>query len=292
MHQDRFPNRHAHCAGFTLVEAIIVIVIAGALSVVAASYIARPIEQFRDQTRRAEMTNIADGAVRRIARDVHLALPNSVRSANNTCVEFIPTYDGGRYRGALTTGGTGIPMQNEAVISQLDVIGALTSAPPVIAGDQLVIYNMGIEGLDAYAGDNRTTVTGYAGNVLSFTPHQFKISSPENRFQLVSRDEQAVSFVCSSVGIDANGNGTGILYRVSNYGFVPAPALPGVLACQSPAVVAPAISAILATQVTRCEFTYSPGVVERSAIVSVRLNVTQANETVSLYHDVNVNNVP
>lgn len=275
-------------AGFTLIEAIIVIVIAGALSVVAVRFVQRPVEQYIDQTRRAELTNIADSAVRRMSRDIHRALPNSVRSATNACVEFIPTYDGGRYRAALTAGETGNPMKNDVPITQLDVIGNLNSLPATIAGDQLVIYNLGIAGLDAYAADNRTSVTGYAGGVLSFAPMQFTISSPDNRFQLVSRDEQAVSFVCSNVGTDANGDGTGTLQRVSTYGFVsPAPA-----ACQNVAAGPPSISAILATQVSRCEFSYTPGVVERSAIVSIRLNIARSAETVSLYHDVNINNVP
>ncbi|MBI3711777.1 MAG: type II secretion system protein [Burkholderiales bacterium] len=288
MRHGRFPKWIRLGAGFTLIEALIVIVIAGALSVVAVRFVQRPVEQYLDQTRRAELTNIADSAVRRMSRDIHLALPNSVRSPNNTCVEFIPTYDGGRYRAALTSGSTGNAMQNDVAITQLDVIGNLNSLPATINGDQLVIYNLGIENLDAYAGDNRTAVSGFAGGVLSFAAKQFKISSPDNRFQLVSRDEEAVSFVCTNVGVDAGGNGTGTLYRVSHYGFVsPAPA-----ACQNVAAGSPSISAILATQVSRCEFSYAPGVVERSAIVSVRLNVARSGETVSLYHDVNVNNVP
>lgn len=283
-----FPKRVRPSAGFTLIEAIIVIVIAGALSIVAVSYVQRPVEQYIDQTRRAELTNIADSAVRRMSRDIHLALPNSVRSPNSNCVEFIPTYDGGRYRAALTSGGVGAAMQNDVAITQLDVIGNLNSLPASINGDHLVIYNLGIEGLDAYAGDNRTTVSAFAGGILSFAAKQFTISSPDNRFQLVSRDEQAVSFVCTGVGVDANGNGTGTLWRVSHYGFnSPAPAT-----CQNVAAGPPSISAVLANQVSRCEFAYAPGVVERSAIVSIRLNVTRSGETVPLYHDVNVNNVP
>lgn len=286
MHRDHFLNLRAHCAGFTLVEAIIVIVIAGALSVVAASYIQRPIEQYRDQTRRSEMTNTADTAVRRIARDVHLALPNSVRVATNQCVEFIPTYDGGRYRGELDKDGFGKEMRNDVPITQLDVIGPLNAAP--VAGDQLVIYNLGIENLDVYAGDNRTSIVGSGSTTtrLDFAAKQFKISSPEFRFQLVSGAEEAVSFVCIGVGTDSNLNGTGTLWRVSKYGFIAA----APSTCQN--VATAGVSAILASQVSRCEFSYAPGVVERSAIVSVRLNIKQAGETVSMYHDVNVNNVP
>lgn len=290
MHHDQFLkalmklNYPQTQRAFTMIELIMVMVIVAGLSVVTASYIVRPIEQYQDQTRRAEMTNTADGAVRRMSREIHLALPNSVRSATNQCVEFIPTYDGGRYRAAKDNDGNGNEMQNNVAISNLDVIGSLNSVPVSVADDQLVVYNLGIPGLDVYAADNRTRLITYAGNTLSFDPKQFPIASPDSRFHLVSRNEQAVSFVCTGAGVDAAGNGTGTLFRVSQYGFnSPAP-----LACQAVGAGSP----ILATRLSACNFTYSSGVMERSAVVSIRLSIQQANETVTLYHDVNVNNVP
>ncbi|HJW54946.1 MAG TPA: prepilin-type N-terminal cleavage/methylation domain-containing protein, partial [Burkholderiaceae bacterium] len=65
--------------GFTLLEAIIVIAITGIIAAVVAVFIVKPVQGYVDSARRAEMTDTADTALRRISRDLHLALPNSVR---------------------------------------------------------------------------------------------------------------------------------------------------------------------------------------------------------------------
>ena len=80
--------------GFTLVEAIIVIVITGILAVVAARFIDRPIQQYLDLGRRAELADGANSAIRRMSRDLHLALPNSIRQSNANCVEFLISKNG------------------------------------------------------------------------------------------------------------------------------------------------------------------------------------------------------
>ena len=85
--------------GFTLVEMIMVIVITGIIGGIVAMFLKAPIQQYMDVARRAELTDIADTAVRRMARDVRTAVPNSVRpQGQSTYVEFLPTRDGGRYR--------------------------------------------------------------------------------------------------------------------------------------------------------------------------------------------------
>ncbi len=65
--------------GFTLVEMIMVIVITGIIGGMVAVFLKAPIQQYIDVSRRADMTDIADTALRRIGRDVRLALPNSVQ---------------------------------------------------------------------------------------------------------------------------------------------------------------------------------------------------------------------
>ena len=276
-------HRHSRklASGFTLVEAIIVIVMTAILSAMVASFIGKPIVQYQDLSRRADLSDAANAAVRRISRDLHLALPNSVRSTASTCVEFIPTYDGGRYRAAADSTGAGNTFNAEQSITQFDVIGALGAAPP--DGDFVVVYNLGIPGADAYAEDNRATLEGSSTTSLkSLVPKTFPFASPGNRFQLVANSEQAVSFVCTGVGIDAAGNGTGTLYRAAAYGFVATP-----VGC-----AAVASMPIMAQNVSVCQFSYTSGASERSGLVSIRLNITRNNEIVSIYHDVNINNVP
>ena len=87
--------------GFTLVEAVVVIAITGIIASVVAVFIRAPIEGYFDAARRAELTDVADTAVRRFSRDVHLALPNSVRitsTPSTIAIEFLLTSAGGRYR--------------------------------------------------------------------------------------------------------------------------------------------------------------------------------------------------
>src|ERR1039457_5271215 len=92
--------------GFTLVEMIMVIVITGIIGGMVAVFLKAPIQQYMDVARRADMTDIADTALRRIGRDLRLALPNSVRVTTGACpvttanpggagtcsfLEFLPT---------------------------------------------------------------------------------------------------------------------------------------------------------------------------------------------------------
>jgi MSHA biogenesis protein MshO len=284
----RMHDTRCNQSGFTLVEAIIVMVITGVISAVVAMFISRPITQYNDMARRAELTDVADTAMRRISRDLHLALPNSVRNATSSCIEFIPTKDGGRYRAAPDSTGAGNVFNTAATLTKFDVIGPLNTTPTT--GDFVVVYNLGISGADAYASnDNRASIVApLANNLITINAKQFPFTSPGNRFHLISGTDQAVSYVCSGVGLDSAKNGTGILYRSSAYGFVsPAPNTCANIAANTP---------IMASNISACQFSYTPGVSERTGLVSIRLSISKGGqgvaETVSLYEDVNVNNVP
>ncbi len=78
--------------GFTLIEAVMVIAITGIVAAMVAIFIRTPIQGYFDLERRVEMTDTADTALRRIARDLRLALPNSVRTvaAHRQAVSGIP----------------------------------------------------------------------------------------------------------------------------------------------------------------------------------------------------------
>src|SRR3972149_923622 len=71
--------------GFTLVEAVMVIVLTGIIAAVVAVFIQGPVQGYFDTVRRSQASDVADFALRRIARDMQTALPHSMPSthANN-----------------------------------------------------------------------------------------------------------------------------------------------------------------------------------------------------------------
>ncbi|MCU6432696.1 type II secretion system GspH family protein [Undibacterium sp. Jales W-56] len=270
--------------GFTLAEAIIVMTITGILAAGVAVFIQKPVQGYFDLARRTELSDIADTSVRRISRDLHLALPNSVRTvaSDTSCLEFLPTKTGGRYRADVP----GNVVDTAVATSIVETIGPLSAAP--VAGDRLVIYNLGIPGADAYNSDNSGVVASSAGSATStqitLSPAKlFPFTSPASRFHVISGTEQAVFYACKLTGIDAAGNGQGRLYRFSGYGINPT-----VSVCPTVTATTP----VLAENVSSCSFAFTSGVTSRTGLVSIRLGITKSNETVTLYHDVHVSNVP
>src|SRR5450759_2493992 len=137
--------------GFTLVEMIMVIVITGIIGGMVAVFLKAPIQQYMDVSRRADMTDIADTALRRIGRDLRLALPNSVQvhtsggargaggcTGNNICfIEFLPTTGGGRYRSGA--GGTNDILDFTITDISFEVLGPMP--PAFVGGESVVVYN-------------------------------------------------------------------------------------------------------------------------------------------------------
>jgi MSHA biogenesis protein MshO len=257
-------------AGFTLVEAIVTIVLTGILAATVAVFIRAPIKAYQDVTRRAELTDIADTALRRITRDIRTALPNSVRTAG-TCdgigicyIEFVPIKSAGRYR----EGGPGNPLDFNAAADTFDVIGP---GVDVAANDSIVIYNLGISDSDVYAGSDRRDVaaTGTNLSTVGFTGGVFPFASPAKRFHIVGKP---VSYVCNA--------GAGQLQRYSGYAFAGAqPQPPG------------GTPALLANSVSRCLFSYQ-ALSQLNALITVELGLTKGGETVRLVNQTHVNNVP
>ncbi len=267
--------------GFTLVEMIMVIIITGIIGGMVAIFIRAPVQGYVDSARRAEMTDIADSALRRIGRDLRLALPNSVR-VSGACngvaacyLEFIPTSGGGRYR--VDTPGNMLDFTISD--SSFDVIGPM---PVFAAGDSIVVYNLGITGASAYdngagaancaASPNCTTYSSNTATTVTIAGKQFPFDSPAHRFQVA---QSPVTYACDAA------NGT--LRRHWNYGFL----------AGQPAPPAGGTSALLATNVSSCSFIYDANVVaQRSGLVTMNLGITESSETVTLYSSAHVSNVP
>lgn len=287
----------SRAAGFTLFELIITITLLAIVSGVAALFIARPMEGYFAVQRRAELTDVADTALRRVARDARLALPNSVRiasAAGVTYLELLLTKTGGRYRADADDGvvaGEDL-LEFAAADSQFDTLAPLSTLAGqtiVVGSDLVVVHNLGISGADAYSGDNTSLITAFTAgggaapneDRIGISAKQFPLESPGRRFQVISGP---VTFECAPGAVDGNGDGTGQLRRVSNYTI--AAAQPTGAYGGSP------VSALLANYVTACTIEYTLLPLQARGLVAVRLTLTRGNESVTLYHEAHVNNVP
>jgi len=259
--------------GFTLVEMIISIVISGVLVSMVAMFGRGQINAYIDVGNRAELSDAADTALRRIARDLQSALPNSVRQ-NGGFLEFVPIRDAGRYRADVDNVGAGNVLDfGSNADTSFDVLGP---AVTIGAGDQLVIFNLGLPGSDVYAGTSRRSATAGANlNAVTFAPAgtQFPLASPQSRFQIVGTP---ITYECNL--------GLGQVIRHSGYGFQPAVA-------SAPWGLG-GTSAVLVGGVTACAFTYLPAVLQRNGLVVLSLSLTRNGETVQLLHQVEIQNTP
>ncbi len=199
--------------GFTLIELVMVIVLIGALSSVASIFIVGPVQGFMDSNRRAELVDIAETALQRMTREVHDALPNSVRISDNGtqfAVEYLSTLTGGRYRALQATGGPSNKLNFNASSDSFDVLGGLPDFGDIDAAggtgqanclnntvDCLVIYNTGTTATDynAYNGDNIAAITAVSNTSMTFNNSDipgwsFPAKSPGNRFFVVDSPGQ------------------------------------------------------------------------------------------------------
>jgi MSHA biogenesis protein MshO len=304
--------------GFTMIELVVVIVLIGILSVIGAVVLKPVIDNYFMAQRLAELTDVADTALRRMSRDIRLALPNSLRvtplsqpAGTTAYLELLATRTGGRYRSSLTSTGTGDILDFGAADTTFEAFGDLVSASVtadqrIASGDIIVVMNLFSDttaslesnaytsGNATYCGatfDARCNTSAVSGTPtysavtkttsIAMASRQFPLSSPAARFQVVSGP---VTYVCApNTTLDANGNGQGTLTRISGYS----------IATTQPTPPSGTSSAVLANYVTACELRYTQATVTQNrGVASIRIALTRNNLTVSLYHEVQVNNTP
>lgn len=281
-------------SGFTLVELVVAIVLTAIVVSFAAMFIVTPVNSYKAQSRRADMVDSADAVLRLMSRDIRAALPNSVRIVRNgnlLALELLAAVDGVRYR---DSGATADPTQeldftspdgSFATMSQFDGI----TRPFTTTQYYLSIYNIGIPGADAYQLTNVITPAGTIITIntstvanedkITLSPSfKFAYGSPAHRVYLVSGP---VTYLC-----DEGGN---TIRRYSGYS-IDASQTNRDSAAELNA--AGATSALIAGNVTACQFDYAAGTAQRSGLVSLRVTLTNSGESIWLAHQVHVENAP
>lgn len=280
--------------GFTLVELTITIALSTIVVGFMAIFIAGPVDSYTDQARRAELVDLAENSLRRIARDVRRSLPNSVRlnvSGGVTALELLNTVDGARYRDRPPPGNPAKRLRFSAADDAFNSIGGFRNIalPFSSNGHYLSIYNVGVPGADAYELVNVITPPGTQididadsipgeDNVRISPPFRFSFASPGQRIFLV---DGPISYLCDVAA--------GTLVRYANYGITPNQADRNSAA---ELLGAGADATLIADRVSNCSMAYAPGTAQRAGLISIALDVTDTGETVSLLHQVHVDNVP
>lgn len=278
-------RRDAAQRGFTLVEAIVVIVITGTLAAIVAVFIRSPVDGYLDTVARSELTDAADSALRRIARDVRAALPNSLRTnspPNPSCFEFLPAVGGGRYRATLGDPPGAAPNDDVLDFTASDAsfnVVASSGLPPAggyAGAHHVVIYNLGIEGADAYrnADHNRAAIAAAsdATTITLVAPNLFPFESPGRRFSVIP--DHSVVYSCS---------GTDLLRSTRAIDA-------------TPLATCPSTGTVLVAHVNCVNsfFAYDPAVAQRNGLLTMmlELNSTRGAESVRLYQEVHLDNTP
>jgi len=280
-------------AGFSLMELILVIVLLGIMASGAGMLITTPIDAYNDQLRRQLLVDQAEMALRQIARDVRQALPNSVRADNTGTVwalEMVNTFDGARYRDEF---GGGFNLDTDvlnfnAADAEFNLLGHLnvTALPQTLGvNHRLVIYNTAPTNIynDAVMGSDPGIITP-SGNSLTLSDNgiehhitlaaafRFSQQSPGQRAFIV---DGPISYICDT--------STGQITRYSGYAYM----------IGQPVLVAPGgSSGPVVTKVTDCNFEYAAGTAQRGGIVTLQITLTESGESVTLLHQVHVDNVP
>lgn len=298
------PTLRLRHTGFTLVEMIIVMVITGILATIVVQFIVVPVQSYTEAVSRAELSDVADTALRRLTRDLRLSLPNSVRiSPDGKYLELLLTKTGGRYlaeeddqglTNVLSFSSTN-PSPNPLVFS---IVGSAPSGrQAIVAGDSIVVYNLGpgFDPADAYncsgsaVSCNRAVVASVAGTLVTLQSNPFKtqnpaMPSPTSRFQVVSTP---VTYYCDGGGVNGTA-GSGRLTRYSGYSIQTAQP---VSAAAAPLSTAP-VQARLADRVVGCTFSMTSLANVQRGLVSLLITLGAGTETLTLQQQVHVDNAP
>ncbi len=291
-------------AGFSLVEMVTTIAVAGVLAVGLANLLQHPLNGQIAVSRRAELTALADLAIARLDRDLRRALPNSVRvGGGGNALELMLVSTGGRYRvdpGINDPGGPsevdhGDPSDRLSLggDTSFNLLGRLPSRPApygvaLATGTRLAIYPTGASiWSEAATNADPGAITPAATQItihddtdedqVRISPgHTFSLSSPNARLYVV---ETPITYLCDP--------SDGSLWRVDRYAMQGSQPLGLTSAPLSGGRVAR-----VAERIESCRFNYVAGTATRAGLATLELVLAAEGERIRMLQQVQVQNAP
>jgi MSHA biogenesis protein MshO len=296
--------------GFTLVEMVVAIIVLGIVGTAFGVFIVPAITANQAVERRAALVDSAEIAVRRLARDIRIALPNSVRvsyvAGTGFAIEMIPSIDGGRYclGGDANCAGAAQLLAIGSSDTDFDILGCFHNATftgatfpstafRLVVGDSngavysaagtnavvtptstsitLSTVNGGGAGAGA-CGASSGANTSYRHHIALSAGQTFPNGSSRRRVFIV---QTPVTYICNIAA--------GTLTRYYGYAIsatAPTPTSPP----------AGATSALVTDRVSDCSVTTLTSDVQAQGYVKLSLSLTNSGETVQLNHETELDN--
>ncbi|WP_250656584.1 type II secretion system protein [Alkalimarinus coralli] len=256
--------------GFTLVELVIVIVIAGILAVGSVQFVGQATQGYSDAADRQQLATIGWIASEKVSRELRNALPNSLRLDSNTvkkCIEFIPVISGSHY--LTLPGATPATPKSFTAVASGFVSTPTDTRIAVYPTSTSDIYSSGSGSLSSSDIDKLDIDTPSAGiDTITLTnSFSFSTSSPERRF----------FFTQSPIMYCIEGSR---LNRYSDYGISPSFPSPS-----NPQIIIDKLNFSLSS------FAISPATLTRNAIVAMQFALENGAKH-SVDQEVQIRNVP
>jgi MSHA biogenesis protein MshO len=257
----------SEAAGFTLIEMIMVIVVASILAVGITKFMGQSVQGYADAGHRQQLATIGWVVGERMSRALRSALPNSVRvDSAHKCIEFIPT-DAGSYYLSAPVSSAG---KNMNVVRVRNFTPGTSNRVAIYPNTSAGLYPPSSTGaLSASTISSLTLLNGDKFKLSLASSQQFPADSPERRFYITGNP---VTYCITGSTIT----------RYENYGFS--------------ATIASALSnpEVIVNRVSSGYFDYVPASLVRNAVVTLNFTVQDAtsNEKQVIDQEVQIRNVP
>ena len=305
--------------GFSLIEMVITIVVLGIIAVAAGAFLFPAFNAQQGLERRAALVEAAEGAIRRMSRDIRVSIPNSVRVTNvlavgsGFAIELIPSADGARYcssgtadcdvSGVLSIGSADTAFdvlgcfRNAAFIAASGtnayrlVVGntdsniyTATGASAVIApvGNVTLSIFPGTGGTPTVCGSPSAVATTYNRHRVTLASHTFPTASPRQRVFVVEDAIAPVTYICNF--------SAGTLTRYAGYKNGAAYSTAGQPTDPAAAPLSSATGRRVADNVSACSVTSTEATVQASSIVTLSMTLSNSGEIVQLINQVQLDN--